>query len=256
MLKLEKLNNKVVELDNKIWSIRVENENSTSTVLKNSYFPFIDEVKFAGEDYIYLNNKDGKEICTLSLRKKHWNDVNFNYMEIGYYSTRVSTNDSFEMDRLITLGKITEIVKTNSESILFDIHNLRKENSKEISKLSKEKYSLEKEINTLNKEIKDKAKEENLKTLFNGTNIEPTYIQVRGNTHVSNVKNIKFKRWTNDTKRSLTIEFTCDHNIYNFEEEKYNTTTRVFEYDKVRLDNVRHFICDLNEFLPKVKELV
>ena len=57
MLKLEKLNNKVVELDNKIWSIRVENEKSTSTVLKNSYFPFIDEVKFAGEDYIYLNNK-------------------------------------------------------------------------------------------------------------------------------------------------------------------------------------------------------
>jgi|9_EtaG_2_1085328.scaffolds.fasta_scaffold48831_1 hypothetical protein len=256
MSKLEKLNNKVVELDNKIWSIRVENEKVISTTLKNSYFPFIDEVKFAGEDYIYLNNKDGKEICTLSLRKKHWNDVNFNYMEIGYYSTRVSTNDSFEMDRLITLGKITEIVKTNSELILFDIHNLRKNSIKEISKLRKEVYSLEKEIHILNQEIKDKVKEENLKTLFNGINIEPTYIQVRSNTHINNVKNIKFKRWTNDTKRSLTIEFTCDHSVYNCDEEKYDTITKVYEYDKVRYDNVRHLISDLNDYLPKVKELV
>jgi len=256
MLKLEKLNNKVVELDNKIWSIRVENEKVISTALKNSYFPFIDEVKFAGEDYIYLNNKEGKEICTLSLRKKHWNDVNFNYMEIGYYSTRVSTDNSFEMDRLITLGKITEIVKTNSKSILFDIHNLRKESSKEISKLRKEKYSSEKEIHTLNQIRVENIKEENLKTLFNGIDIEPTYIQVRSNTHIRDVKNIKFKRWTNDTKRSLTIEFTCDHNIYNYEEEKYNTITKVYEYDKVRYDNVRHLISDLNEFLPKVKELV
>ena len=256
MLKLEKLNNKVVELDNKIWSIRVENEKSTSTVLKNSYFPFIDEVKFAGEDYIYLNNKDGKEICTLSLRKKHWNDVNFNYMEIGYYSTRVNTDNLFEMDRLITLGKITEIVKTNSKSILFDIHNLRKNSSEEISKLRKESFSIEKEIKTINKEIRDKAQEENLKTLFNGIDIEPTYIQVRNNTHFNNVKNIKFKRWTNDTKRSLTIEFTCDYSVYNCEEQKYDTITKVYEYDKVRYDNVRHLISDLNDYLPKVKELV
>ena len=69
-------------------------------------------------------------------------------------------------------------------------------------------------------------------------------------TSMSEVKNIKFLSWTNDNKKSLTIELTYEQMKWN-KDGNHTFEDRTDVYNKVRLDNLNYIINDLENEIVK-----
>lgn len=98
----------------------------------DSYFNYFKEmeIKVSGEQATF-HLKDGegynKEIFSLYFYSRYQMDPT---LQISYYSS--STNNEFELERLILLGRTANVLKERSESILSEIKQV-KESSKELS---------------------------------------------------------------------------------------------------------------------------
>tara|TARA_B100001094_G_scaffold89811_1_gene85798 strand:+ start:1592 stop:2404 length:813 start_codon:yes stop_codon:yes gene_type:complete len=241
--KIEKLELENSKLEDKIYKLRQETRTEVSSFIKKHYFPFANKISFDHDDYFRLYDKEGNEICTLSLRGDTYRDPKPTHILIGYYSSQTKSDNLIELDRLNMLGMVSKIVKNDYKEIIEYTRSLSMKNKNSIKKLNKQSWELEKEISQLEKEDREIKKLENLNKLFKGVNIERQTVYVRHDYRVTEVKNVKFLSWTNDNKKSLTLELTSVGG--SWVDGKWVVEDRKSIHDKVRLDNVSHLINDL-----------
>ena len=254
-LRIKELKEKSVELQNEISEIREETNTEVSNFVKKHYFPFVNEIQFDGDTYFRLYDKKRNEICSLSLRKNSWEDKTPNRIVINYYSTQTKSDNHIELDRLVTLGTVSQVIQTRSNEIIEDTRLLSMKYNNLRKKLLKQSWDIEKEISQLEKEERELKREDNLTKLFQGVDVNDCIVHVRENGCVSNTKHIKILDWTNNNKKSFTVKLTADCYEYDYDKKEYKSVERVFVYDRVRVYHLTSFINNLEEYLPK-KELV
>ena len=242
-LRIKELDEKNGKLEDQISELRQETRTEVSSFLKKHYFPFVDRVEFNGDDYFRLYDKERNEICTLSLRGDTYRDPKPTHIVLGYYCTQTKSDNLIELDRLNMLGIISKIVKNDYKEIIEDTRLLSMKNSNSIKKLRKQSWELEKEISQLRTEDREIKKLENLNKLFKGVSVDRQTVYVRHDYRVTEVKNIKFLSWTNDNKKSLTLELTYVGGSWVDGDWVVKDHTQT--HNKVRLDNVSHLINDL-----------
>ena len=268
---MEKLTDKISEIKAKLETQRKalsELEkgqiDAINKELKETYFK--DVPSFVGangySDYsnIYFKEKRPDdnyltELCNITIRKSHYQLKTPDQLGLSYYST--SSISDFEINRLITIGKIAQIVKDHGDAILKTIEEIGQPYRNTINPLRKEMWSAESEISLLEKEINDILKHKATFKLFkegyeipmDGTSgLEK--LNVRNDYVVSQIKKVKFRDWTNDNRKSLTVELTCKVMDYDIEKRTYvDGEDRVEVHSKVRVSNVQHIINKVREEL-------
>lgn len=232
--------------------------------LKKTYFK--DIPSFEGTDgysdysniYFKAKRPDNSyltEICNITIRKSHYQLKHPDQLGISYYST--SDISDFEINRLITIGKVAQIVKDYGSDILETIKEISQPYRNTINPLRKEMWSAESEISSLKKEINDILKFKATFKLFKEgyeipmdgkSGLENVY--VRNDYRVSQIKKVRFRDWTNDNRKSLTVELTCKVMDYDTEKRTYvDGEDRVEVHSKVRVSNVQHIINKVREEL-------
>ena len=68
----------------------------------------------------FYNLGDNKQLFSISFYERYKEDAR---LELSYYTT--STQSEFELNRLISLGKVAQIVKNSSERVMKDITDIR-----------------------------------------------------------------------------------------------------------------------------------
>ncbi len=242
-LRIKELEEKNGKLEDKISKLRQETRTEVSSFIQENYFPFVDIIEFNGDDYFRLYDKERNEICTLSLRGNTYSDPKPTHIVLGYYCTQTKSNNHIELDRLVSLGTVSHIISIVSNEIIEDTRTLSMKNKNSIKRLNKQSWELESEISQIRKEDRDIKRLESLNKLFKGVNVERQTIYVRHDYRVTEVKNIKFLSWTNDNKKSLTLELT--HVGGSWVDGDLVVKDHKQIHHKVRLDNVSHLINDL-----------
>ena len=249
-LRIKELDEKNGKLEDKISKLRQETRTEVSSFIQENYFPFVDRIEFNGDDYFRLYDKERNEICTLSLRGNTYSDPKPTHIVLGYYCTQTKSNNHIELDRLVSLGTVSHIISIVSNEIIEDTRTLSMKNSNSIKKLRKQSWELEKEISQLRKEDRENKRIESLDKLFKGVDIKKQPIHIRHDYRINDVKNIKFLSWTNDNKKSLTIELTYEQMKWN-QDGNHTFEDRTDVCNKVRLDNLNYIINDLENEIVK-----
>ncbi|MBT4435069.1 hypothetical protein HOD02_02010 [bacterium] len=232
--------------------------------LKKTYFKDIPSFEGADgySDYSNISFKAKRpddsylrEICNITIRKSHYQLKSCDQLGISYYST--SDISDFEINRLITIGKVAQVVKDYGSDILETIKEISQPYINTISPLRKSMWSAESEISSLKKEINDILKFKATFKLFKEgyeipmdgkSGLENVY--VRSDYRVSQIKKVRFRDWTNDNRKSLTVELTCKVMDYDTEKRTYvDGEDRVEVHSKVRVSNVSHIINKVREEL-------
>ena len=242
-LRIKELEEKNGKLEDKISKLRQETRTEVSSFIQENYFPFVDRIEFNGDDYFRLYDKERNEICTLSLRGNTYSDPKPTHIVLGYYSSQTKSDNHIELDRLVSLGTVSHIISIVSNEIIEYTRTLSMKNKNSIKKLNRKSWELEKEIAQLEKEDREIKKLENLNKLFKGVSVDRQTVYVRNDYRVTDVKNIKFLSWTNDNKKSLTLELTYVGGSWVDGDWVVKDHTQI--HNKVRLDNVSHLINDL-----------
>jgi hypothetical protein len=196
-----------------------------------------------------------REICNITIRKSHYQLKSCDQLGLSYYST--SDISDFEINRLITIGKVAQIVKDHGDGILKTIKEVSQPYKNTINPLRKVMWSAESEISSLENEIKAILKSKAICKLFDEgyeipmdgrSGLERIY--VKHDYIVSQIKKIKFLGWTNDNRKSLTVELTCKVMDYDTEKRTYvDGEDRVEIHSKVKTSNVQHIINKVREGL-------
>lgn len=242
-LRIKELDEKNGKLEDKISKLRQETRTEVSSFTKKHYFPFVDRIEFNGDDYFRLYDKERNEICTLSLRGDTYSDKKPTHIVIGYYCTQTKSDNLIELDRLNMLGMVSKIIKNDYKEIIEYTRSLSMKNKNSLKKLRKQSWELEKEISQIRTEDRENKKQENLNKLFKGVSVDRQTVYVRHDYRVTEVKNVKFLSWTNDNKKSLTLELTYVGGSWVDGDWVVKDHTQI--HHKVRLDNVSHLINDL-----------
>jgi len=220
--------------------------------LKEIYFkdlPFEGASGYSDCSYIYFKEKrpDDKyltEICSITIRKSDYQLKSPDQIGLSYYSTTEVSD--FEINRLITLGKIAQVVKDHGDAILETIKEVAQPYKNTINPLRKAMWKAESNISSLQNEINDVLKYKATRKLFKeGAEFEDgrECIYVRNNYKVRSIKKVKFLDWTNDNRKSLTVELTCKTHTYDVDKQTYvDGEDRVEIHSKVRTSNVSRII--------------
>ena len=250
--KVDKLEAKNTLLEAKKYALEVEMFDEIKGFVKKHYFPFIDDIEYS-DNYFRLYNKERKEICDLTLRGESWRDTDLTQITLGYYSTQTKSNDHSELERLIALGTVSQVIQTRSDELLKDFKTLSMKNKNSIRQLTKDKFHNERLIMETKDQIKNVNRERNLEKLFNGVDVDNCFMQVRGNMTITGIKHVKFLEWTNDNKKSVIVRLLFKSYDYNYETKEYDVVDKSWTYDKVRVDNLKQYINNLEE-LEVVKD--
>ena len=200
------------------------------------------------QDSFYFNVADengfSKEIAKLYLRKSNWDLVGYDEVHINYYST--STNSKFELNRLVTLGKIAKVVKEDSGAILDNHHLIVSKYNKVESKLNSKIWGLEKDINEVYRSIQEDKAEKRKQKAFSNKGIEfekPLNFDLKNGYRAWNVKNIRILSWVNENKKSVNIEIKVQNQQYDYDNNKYVELEPVVQrHEKIRYDNIRSLV--------------
>ena len=180
----------------------------------------------------------------LYLRKSNWDLVGYDEVHINYYST--STNSKFELNRLVTLGKIAKVVKEDSVAILDNHHLIVSKYNKVESKLSSKIWGIEKEIRDLYDLIQEEKAEKRKQRAFSNKGIEfekPLNFDLKNGYRAWNVKNLRILSWVNENKKSVNIEIKVQNQQYDYDNNKYVELEPVVQrHEKIRYDNIRSLV--------------
>ena len=200
-----------------------------------------DDIKFKMPKEGYTRPQD---ICSIRLSKSDYTNNKFDKMGLSYYSTTEVSD--WEIQRLILIGKIAQVVQDEKESIFNAIKTIPAKNNKLISKLRKQIWALESEISSIKAEERRVNRKNALVLLFKegiefnvGGGLKGCAI--RNDHYVRNIKKIKFLRWTNENKLSLSVEITTTYPSV-FKDKDNGIDDSIEVYNKVRLFNLDHFI--------------
>ena len=248
--KLQRLELEVKLLKGRRSKVLKKRESEMNSTFKEFFYglPF-SHVSGYDQDNIYFEVKDpksgyNKEIARLSLRKSNWNKENFDEVHISYYST--STHSKFELNRLITIGKIAEIVKEFSQVILDTQQEVNRKYSKTLTKINSQIWGKDKEISDIHGEIRNEKKEKLKRKAFSKDGIdfeEPITFDLKNNYRAYHVLNLKVLNWVNNNKISCNIEIKVKNQKWDYDKNEYVELAPIVQkHDKIRYDNIRHLI--------------
>ena len=261
MKKIEKLEKKILNYDEKIGKLQLESKIELADHFQTTYFKGLPLTSFRGHDCDTIefkipkkNHNYPQDICSVRLSSSnYYTSGDFNRIGLSYYAT--SEVSDWEINRLVLIGKIAQVVKDEKESILDSVKTITSKNNKSISKLRKEIWDSEKEIKEIKTEELRVNRINSLDSLFKeGMEFSDDDLRrcyVRNNFQIRCISKIKFLRWTNDDKLSLSVEITTSYPNWGFDENGKEKTGKIINtevYNKVRLFNVD---CFLNE---KIKD--
>ena len=247
--KIESLKQEKVLLEKRKQKVFIKKNKELTSFFKG----FFGELPFHNiggydQDSFYFNVADengfSKEIAKLYLRKSDWNKVGYDEVHINYYST--STNSKFELNRLVTLGKIANMLKENSGAILDNHHLIVSKYNKVESKLNSKIWGLEKDINEVYRSIQEDKAEKRKQKAFSNKGIEfekPLNFDLKNGYRAWNVKNLRILSWVNENKKSVNIEIKVQNQQYDYDNNKYVELEPVVQrHEKIRYDNIRSLV--------------
>ena len=190
------------------------------------------------------DSKFNREICTLYLRRRNYTQPNFDQVNISYYST--NSHSKFELNRLITIGKLAEVVKEYSKNILNDHRKIISKYNRKISDLSSAVFHAERKVSDAHNEIIRKEKVKNSKRAFTLKGVvfnEAQTFELKNGYQAYGVKRLRILGWVNENKKSVNIEISCE--VKKWDEEKCEYVVDSYHkqtHDKIRYSNIKSLI--------------
>lgn len=151
----------------------------------------------------FFDKEDVKQLFTINFYERYKEDAR---LELSYYTT--NTQSEFELDRVITLGKVAQIIKSNSERIMKDITDIRKSDKDRENELYAIQNTYEKKIAEYRKaELEDKRVK--VEILLRGEGVTfttPAYFQLKRN-YDPRIVGIKIQE-TSKSGKTCTVQYT------------------------------------------------
>ena len=237
------------ELENKRGDIYVREQNAIRDALTPFFSEFHEDVEVEvtrGSIYFKMAHPDvtyKKELFTLYLRD-NWSEDGraFRGIDLSYYTTQTSGDNSWELRRLQMLGKLAEVVE-DQQGILVDAANAAaasfKEEYKEVyaqmSEIGKELSGVQQLITLIEKEkIELDLKGEGV-TFSKGRGIQLKY------NYTPTIKSIKLVDVSKSGKKG-TVVFTFAHGDHTSREENCNVQSIVDQVYGLREDIVQELL--------------
>ena len=202
------------------------------------------EIKRLHPDYTY-----SKELITLYFRKDKWDDGEFSKINTSFYST--SENSTFELNRMILLGKVAEIIIDFKDDIIANWNKVAKEFGKKELKVSKSIWRIESDIRNAEEMIAGLEKEDlNIKLFGKGIKFgllgdEKAYclpsLRARWDYEINKVTSIRATRKTYSGK-SYDVEGTFAIERWDSDKNEYYTEDSPFKCKSVRAVNVDNLV--------------
>ena len=250
MSKIESLELEVKLLNQRRTKL-IQKRNSELNQYFKNFFHDLPFEKIGGHDcdvfYFAEQDEDSKfnrEICTLYLRRRNYDQPNFDQVNISYYSTQSYTK--FELNRLITIGKLAEVVKEYSKNILNDHRKIISKYNRKISDLSSAVFHAERKVSDTHNEIIRKEKVKNSKRAFTLKGVvfnESQTFELKNGFQAYGVKRLRILDWVNENKKSVNIEISCE--VKKWDEEKLEYVVDGYHkqtHDKIRYSNIKNLI--------------
>jgi len=250
MSKIESLELEVKLLEQRRTKL-VQKRNSELNQYFKNFFHDLPFEKIGGYDcstfYFAEQDEDSKfnrEICTLYLRRRNYDQENFDQVNISYYST--NSHNKFELNRLITIGKLAEVVKEYSKNILNDHREIISKYSKVISKLDSKIFYAKGKVTDAHNEIIRKEKVKNSKRAFTLKGVvfnKAQTFELKNGYQAYSVKRLRILDWVNENKKSVNIEISCE--VKRWDEEKLEYVVDSYHkqtHDKIRYSNIKNLI--------------
>ena len=250
MSKIESLELEVKLLNQRRTKL-IQKRNSELNQYFKNFFHDLPFEKIGGHDcdvfYFAEQDEDSKfnrEICTLYLRRRNYDQPNFDQVNISYYSTQSYTK--FELNRLITIGKLAEVVKEYSKNILNDHRKIISKYNRKISDLSSAVFHAERKVTDAHNEIIRKEKVKNSKRAFTLKGVvfnESQTFELKNGFQAYGVKRLRILDWVNENKKSVNIEISCE--VKKWDEEKLEYVVGGYHkqtHDKIRYSNIKNLI--------------
>lgn len=174
-----------------------------------------------------------KEIASLS--KRHWYGSDANTIELNYYMTRC--DNEFEFKRMMFIGKLSEKVLYNQESLLYIINSKSKYND-ECNNLKARLSQAEYEVSQINFCIQETKKQDIIDALMNN-GIEwdsNKSFELASKWSINYLKNIKI---TNATKSGKTVDIECVFKNFKWSENgRVELSDRIKKFSGIRMNYV------------------
>lgn len=126
----------------------------------------------------FFNAGENKQLFSINFYERYKEDAR---LELSYYTT--NTQSDFELDRVISLGKVAQVLRSNSERIMKDITDVRKSDLERENQLYAIQNTYEKKIAEYRKaELEDRKVQIELQLRSDGVVFnEGVYIEFKRN---------------------------------------------------------------------------
>lgn len=207
---MKNYSNEIAEVTSQLELIRAQrrelglaNDAKVKEVFDHAFNYFREfDIRVSSETASFFNAEDNKQLFTIYFYERYREDVR---LELSYYST--STQSDFELDRLISIGKVAQIIKSNSERILRDIADIKKSDKGRESELYAIQDTYEKRLSEIrNAEYADKKVQAELQLRAEGVQFEPAvHFQLKRN-YDPRIKSIKILS-VSASGKTCTVEY-------------------------------------------------
>lgn len=194
-------------------------------------------------DFAVTRGGEYNEILRFSFRSSNYSpDAAFDKIDTGFYST--SESDEFELERMITIGKVGNVLRYFGDEILFDLTEARKnfgpklQAAEEVLAEAQERlHSIKLEEANLRKaSMMSKLEKEGIEFEFDKTSSRYNVsFDIKFNWTVTNVTKVKLLS-TTPSGKSARLEITSL--VRNREYELVETTLE----ETVRMDKLENFL--------------
>ncbi len=262
MKKIEIIQKAIISNDEKIDELKTKKqkvEEARTDALSRMYLKYFgeclvnDDTIEVSDTYCYFKRFDSdynyhKEMLSISVRPLSWRNEEADKIETSYYST--STNNEFELKRMILIGKVGQVILDFKDDIIAEYNSIRASFKVEISKFNKEIWALEKKVREMNSEIDTIENDALMKKVESGGiefefDEEDLYklpdLDVRFDWNVKNIKKIKVTSKTKSGK-SGDLELVTVRKNWNSEKDEYETVYYTNTYERVRMDKINYLV--------------
>ncbi|MCH1613086.1 MAG: hypothetical protein L7S72_07305 [Flavobacteriales bacterium] len=262
MQKIEIIKKAIISNEEKIAELKTERskvEESKTDALSRMYLKYFgeclvnDDTIEVSDTYCYFKRFDSdynyhKEMLSISVRPLSWRNEEADKIETSYYST--STNNEFELKRMILIGKVGQVILDFQDDIIAEYNSTRASFKVEISKFNREIWALEKKVREMNSEINTIENDALMKKVeIDGIEFEVDEenlyrlpdLDVRFDWNVKNIKKIKVTSKTKSGK-SGDLELVTVRKNWNSEKDEYETVYYTNTYERVRMDKISYLV--------------
>ena len=262
MQKIEIIKKAIISNEEKIADLKTKRskvEESKTDALSRMYMKYFgeclvnDDTIEVSDTYCYFKRFDSdynyhKEMLSISVRPLSWRNEEADKIETSYYST--STNNEFELKRMILIGKVGQVILDFQDDIIAEYNSTRASFKVEISKFNREIWALEKKVREMNSEINTIENDALMKKVeIDGIEFEVDEenlyrlpdLDVRFDWNVRGIKKIKVTGKTKSGK-SADIAVQTVHNGWNSDNSEYELVYRDLKFQRVRMDKINYLV--------------